>query len=564
VTVSTSEDSRRVAPERRRARNGGWPLAAIVALAVGLRVLAWHNAVQMTNDGVDFLWQAERLLEGDVHGALSHPYHPLYAMLTALLALATGDVLVAAVAVSIVAGVAIVLGVHALARLALPNRPDVAWGAALLAALHERTLILTSDVASDGLFLGLFLLSLALVLEAEQRRQFKLRMLLSGLLAGLAYLARPEALFLVGVALLWVLLGVARRTGRRGRPLPRPPIYLAGLGAFLAGLVVIAAPYVWAMHAISGGWGLSLKPSMAAAQLSGAPTWAPPPDAPIAGPGIGPREIDDELVETPRRRPSPAGAAPPAQGTAAARADGATSSADSARRTHEVLVATRDGLVHSAVELVRAIRLDVVVLALLGLPLFLRRRSGLVAVAATLMVGWVCLGTTQWVLSGYLARRHMLAPALLALPLAGAGLAWLWGAWRRPGLRRLGGRILVVLVLVAAGASGARTRHTNHLPRVQALHWAAEHTAPDQRIGVHRRKDGHDAQRDIFLVDLPCPEAQLLEALERWNVGLLVLDLDRVARHAPHWLDGALFVERERFGTGKDTVIVFERGSAGS
>jgi 4-amino-4-deoxy-L-arabinose transferase-like glycosyltransferase len=534
--MSTTEDFRRIRPQRARPRFGGWPLLLILILAVGLRVMAWRNAVQMTNDGVDFLWQAQRFLDGDFLVGLGHPYHPGFALLTALVARMTGDILTAALAVSIAAGALVVVAVHALARLALPNRPDVAWGAALLAALHERTLIVTSDITSDGLFLALFLLSLATIVAAEQSGRFPLRMVGAGALAGLAYLTRPEGLFLAGVAVLWLLLGVMRRTGRRGRPLARPTLYLAGLGAFLASLLVVACPYVWVMHDITGEWGLSLKPSITATGLGDASGWSAAAGAPIASPRIGVDEDTDDIVGSP-----------------------STAVPDSI----ETIRRLRKGLVQSVVELLRAMRADVVVLALLGVPIFMRRRSGLLAVMLALMAAWVAVGTTQWVLSGYLARRHMLAPALLALPVAGAGLVWLWGARRTPGPLRLLGRVLVLLVLVAAGASGARLRHTNHAPRVEALQWTAAHTAPDERIGVHRRKDGYDAGRETLLVSLPCQEADLLDAMDEWNVRLLVMDLDQVAHTAPHWLDGALFEERTRFGTGKDTVIVLERASAG-
>ncbi|MHC5211263.1 MAG: glycosyltransferase family 39 protein [Planctomycetota bacterium] len=523
----------------------------IVLLAVGLRVMAWANAVQMTNDGVDFLWQAQRMLEGEFRIAFSHPYHPLFALLTTAIATLTGDVVTAALAVSIASGVLVVVAVHGLARLALPNRPDVAWCAALLAALHERTLLLTSDITSDGLFLALFLAALAMMLAAEQSRRFRLRMLAAGTLAGLAYLTRPEGLFLAGVAAAWLLLGVTRRTARRGRPLPRPPAYLAGASMFLLGLSVVAGPYVGTLHEITGRWGLSLKPSVVAAGLGGAAAWTAPADAPISSPRVGGWSDEDLVASTPAPPPDPVPTAIPDRGAGGP---------DAA----QVILEVGTGLIHSAAELFRAMRLDVAVLALLGLPLFVRRRSGLLLLMVALMAGWVLVGTTQWVTSGYLARRHMLAPALLALPLAGAGLVWLWGTSRRSASRRLLGRAFVLLLLVAAGASGARTRHTNHIPRVEALHWASEHSAPDERIGVPRRKDGHDAGRATLLVTLPCPEAALLDAMQRWNVPLLVLDLDKVESHAPHWLDGVLFEERARFGAGEHTVIVLGRGTPSS
>ena len=151
-------------------------LALIVVLAVLMRILAWSGTVQMAGDGPDSLWQAQRLQAGDIAGALSHPDPPLYALAVVAASFLTGQLVLAAVLVSIVSGVIIVFAVHGLTRLALPGRRDVACGAATLAAIYTPVVIATGNVTSDGLFLALFLVALRLFFAGEQSGQLRLRL----------------------------------------------------------------------------------------------------------------------------------------------------------------------------------------------------------------------------------------------------------------------------------------------------------------------------------------------------------------------------------------------------
>ena len=124
-------------------------LLALLALHVGLRLAAWHNTVVMMNDGVHFLWQAERLLEGDWLAAVSHPYHPLYAASTALVGLGVDDLEWAGVLASLLASAAWTVACWTLARRLFPDRPGAAAGAALVAAVNARSLQFGSDVQAD-------------------------------------------------------------------------------------------------------------------------------------------------------------------------------------------------------------------------------------------------------------------------------------------------------------------------------------------------------------------------------------------------------------------------------
>jgi hypothetical protein len=521
------------------------PLTLIVALAVGLRLLAWHNAVQIANDGTDFLWQAQRLLDGDIGAALDHPYHPLYAAATALVAPLAGNLLTAAVAVSIASGVLIVMAVWGLARLALPDRIDIAVATALLAACHDRTLLLTSDVMADGLFLALLLLALLLLFRAEQSVQVRWPLLPVGLLAGASYLTRPEGLFVALVVVLWLLAGLTRRSARRGRPLPSRGRYLAGGGLFLAGLAICVLPYAWRIHERTGSWNLSLKPSLSMLGLAESLPPTIPRDCPIASPRIGPSTPGDQPEEERQEAGSPDPSPAPAE--------------EADAPPGEFLERLKVSALETTLTFFRALRYDLLMLALIGLPVFLRRRPGLLVMLLLVVGGWLGMATLQLHVNGYLSRRYLLAPALLVVPLSGSGLVTLWRGLQKSGTVTFFLRVLVVLIVVALTASGARKRHTNHWPRVWALSWVSAQTDGDERIGVPRRKDGWYADRPVMVLSTPIPDERLLAAMERHDVRLLVLDVERVEREAPHWLEGGPFDERVRFGDGAQAVVVLER-----
>ncbi len=210
-----------------------------------------------------------------------------------------------------------------------------------------------------------------------------------------------------------------------------------------------------------------------------------------------------------------------------------------------------------------ALREEALLCVLIGASVLARRRALLLLCLAALVAAWCAGATLQVAQNGYLSTRHMLVPALILLPLGGAGLRALWQAGRPGGAARRSSRALAVLLVASMAASGARTRHTDHGPRLQALAWVVEHDPGGGRIGVHRRKDGWYARRPVLLVELPCRDEDLLRIADETGTRLLVLDLPEVAACAPHWLDGPDWIERARFGAGDEAVVVLERRAPG-
>ena len=166
-------------------------LMAILLIALAVRAFAWSRTVVMFNDGPVFLAMAEAIGEGRWPEVLAHPYHPLYPALIALVggAFPVG-IETAAVTVSILGGLLSVAAVFWFVRDWFGN--EVAWLSAWIVALHPWAVDFSSDVMSDGLYAGLFLLGFVAMARAVEHPSSK-NTLVCGVASGLAYLVRHTA-----------------------------------------------------------------------------------------------------------------------------------------------------------------------------------------------------------------------------------------------------------------------------------------------------------------------------------------------------------------------------------
>ncbi len=260
-----------------------------VAFLHRLLLAVWTTTI--ASDGAAYLGMAEAFAGGRASHALAgfRGVHPLYPLLVAAL----GASETAAYAVAVLAGAAAVVPLYFLVRAWWSER--VAFWSGLLYALHPILTFEGSEVMTTSLFLGLFVTSVALIVFAFEKRSWLL-FLLAGAASGLCYLTRPE-----GVLLLPIFCGAALAR-RFGFFQPAPPAnlkqYAVGATAFLAALVLVASPYLLWIHAHTGKWSITLRPSAGAVApgLGGeAPMHSAPPEE------TAPRKRS--FVDTARRFP---------------------------------------------------------------------------------------------------------------------------------------------------------------------------------------------------------------------------------------------------------------------
>ena len=204
----------------------------------------------ITSDGVFYATLARNLLAGDLHHGISTYWPPFYPLLITVFAGVFRDPAFAGRLVSALAGGMLVVPVYFLTRRFSNRRPT-----ALIAALFvifEPTLIYYSlRVLTESIY-TLILVGGILVgwvaLERGTARYF----FLTGLLFGLAYLTRPEALgYVLLLSLIVSVVGFARKSGSWWT--------LSRASLVVLGAVLAAAPYIYYLRQETGRWMLTAK-----------------------------------------------------------------------------------------------------------------------------------------------------------------------------------------------------------------------------------------------------------------------------------------------------------------
>ena len=466
-------------------------LAVLVAAAAAWRWVEWLRTAAIFDDGPRFLAIARAFDAGAWSPALRDAFHPLYPLATvgAHRALALADSQAgwetAGTAVSVLASAAAVGFVFLFVREAFGRAP--AWAAAVLLAGHAHAVEYGSDVQSDGLYMGLVAAGIWAGWRALRDRSSSAAAG-AGLAAGLAYLTRPEGL---GVALVVGGIGAFEmvrqrwswKTGAR---------WLAALGA---AMLLCVAPYVVALHQLTGVWTLTHKKSVVGIVRGDV---APTPGAPVGVPA-GPVAESPPVATPPPPPPwlhalhltTPAAVDPSWLDPEYLDQDGLRV-ALATSRTERAFEALRMLGRHAR----SSLRYGIVVLVAFGLLAAWGRptRRGVYIGAFAVLYLLVLYGLTFS--SGYVSRRHTLPPLLPAFGYAGLGGIAL-GAWlaRRARAPRSAG----VLGALVIGAFAAGDLWTQRAPKRfeesamrSAAEWLREHApepgpvaAPRQRFGYY-------------------------------------------------------------------------------
>ena len=471
-------------------------LVALVAAAALWRWIEWLRTAAIFDDGPRFLAITRALDAGAWSPALQDSFHPLYPLATVgvhrALALADSQAgwETAGAAVSVLASAAAVGFLFLFVRDAFGRAP--AWAAAVLLAGHTHAVEYGSDVQSDGLYMGLVAAGIWAGWRALRDRS-RGAAAGAGLAAGLAYLTRPEGL---GVALVVGGFG-AFAVLRQHWPWRIGIAWLAALGTVT---LLCVAPYVVALHQVTGVWTLTHKKSVAGIVRGEV---APTPGAPAAPSHRSAGAVAEDPPEAAPPPPPPPPWLHALHLTTPAAVDplwldpeyldqDGLRVALATSRTERAIEALRMLLRHAR----SSLRYGVVVLLAFGICAAWGRptRRGLYIGAFALLYLLVLYGLTFS--SGYVSRRHTLPPLLPAFGYAGLGGLAL-GAWlaRRAHAPRYAG-VLGAFVIAAFAAGDLWTQRTPKRSEESAMRmaaeWLREHApepgpvaAPRQRFGYY-------------------------------------------------------------------------------
>jgi len=494
-------------------------LAGLVALAALVRFVAWTRCAAIFDDGPAFLYLAEAILSGDWARVLQHPYHPGYPLLVAAAgwlggATSAHALEAPAVWVSIAAGAACVALLYGFVADTFGRAAG--WTAAALLAIHPPAVFASADVQSDAAYTALFLAA-AWAGWRALRSGRAAPALAAGLLAGLAYLVRPEGL---GIALavlaggLWLLL---RGRWARGRAL----VWCAALGLSMA---LPLASYVAALRAETGVWTLTQKKSLLVLAAFGAGGRAgstrPPPAARPAGSLPGDRTPADGEPGS-AVRPIPGG--------------GPLPGAEGAPPGWPARLAGAAGELYRAS--VAALRFELLAFLAVGLAIARGRPGRRALLIGASMALYAAVLFALGASAGYVSRRHVLPPLLLGFGYVAIGLQASCAALLRtlprlphgPLAAGIAGVGLTALFFVPRDLA---PRRVERLAVREAAEWVADRNPGERAVAARRLRVAYYAQAAYvpLPLGLASPEA-LLRYLRERRVGWVVIDAAHLRDH---------------------------------
>ncbi len=176
---------------------------------------------------------------------------PLYYLMQSLVYKVTDGSLIAMRLFSALLGMGTIACAYFIARLLLPERPQVASGAAALVAFLPQHVAILASVNNDslaGVEIGLTLLTTLLYLRGQDRIYRVPTVLVLGILCGLGLLTKVSTLFLLGVVAVAILLKWWTTSEKNERT--------QSIVSLIRTLVIFAVPVIilggiWWLHSIN-------------------------------------------------------------------------------------------------------------------------------------------------------------------------------------------------------------------------------------------------------------------------------------------------------------------------
>lgn len=452
-------------------------------LILAILVQGWgiaRNAVP-AQDAINFLQFARQLDRHSVVDTLrSNSQHPLYPLLVWLNHRLFGGILGpdgigwlrSAQMVAAMAAVLLVVPMYR-AGVRLAN-PSLATGATALFTMLPFAARMGADALSDSTYLFFMLLGFWTTTEflLSHRAHW---LTATGLSVGLAYLARPEALFLPAALMLTLVVVQWRRDWR----MPSRQLW-AGAGCGAAGLLLIVAPYALSVGKLTPKGSLNLLP--------GGRTLFAKFDSNQGRPQT--RTLSDGQMV----------AAPTAKTPLIPAHDATLDFARNHRPDHDRLVGYSAAFGELVRELVEGMHYLLGLLVLVGVFFADRKPANLLTSILALIFLAVLVQFASK--SGYIASRHVITLVCLGCYVAARGgwvvagaVAKQWTQWRGVAGEAASAiaqivdrrqRLLAAGVLCAAAAfclpRSLAPLHRSREAHVNAGHWLAEHATADSIV----------------------------------------------------------------------------------
>jgi 4-amino-4-deoxy-L-arabinose transferase-like glycosyltransferase len=501
-------------------------VALAVVIGFALRVAIGLTDDAPATDETAYLRSGVSLVEGDGYQREGQPelhFPPFVPFLLGVASRVVSDPHTGTVMLTCLASTALIVPLALLGRRIAGPVAGVAtaWVAALGPGLS--TTLANRGAGSEAEYTLLVVTALWLVVSAADRqgRARTWRVFGAGVLVGLAYLTRPEGLFMavpLGVAVLALAArGPGRRVGlsrrRWLRDLARVRDLRAGLpllAAFVVPIVVCIVPYALYLHDHTGKWQLSAKTQDASIEAWHA----------VAR---GDREARDSVLYA-------------LDETGLEFAAGRSSLATLAREDPAgYLGIVRTNVGSLVTSITNPVSNQWLSWLLLPLPLWFmavvgawrHRRSS--TVRLVLAVGALPVATA---LAFFVQPRYLIVAVALAIPLVSAAIAALTPAWRRPAFAVVAALLALSSIQAFHSEAAGWWHPSDHSDQRQAGEWIAAHTDSDDRVMTRSMVVEYYADRPTMAI--PYADIDQILAYARYHgAQYLVVDWYTAVRLRP-------------------------------
>jgi 4-amino-4-deoxy-L-arabinose transferase-like glycosyltransferase len=223
-------------------------------LALIVRLIALERIYLISRDSIRFLTLAKYYFSGLFLKGLSDAYHPLYPLLISLFGGVSGDFEFTGKIISLTLSSFTVIFVYLLGKAIYDSKTGLIGG--LFFIVQPLCVRCSVDVLSDSTFL--FFLAVAFYLGIKGGKEEKKVLwccLGAGICSGLAYLTRPEGIFVVFFLLGWYFLQWIFHNKKITH-------FLAASGIVFFAFFLVATPYILFIKNHTGTWQISMKISV--------------------------------------------------------------------------------------------------------------------------------------------------------------------------------------------------------------------------------------------------------------------------------------------------------------
>lgn len=427
-------------------------------LALIVRLIAFERIYIISRDSIRFLDLAKYYFSGLFLKGLSNAYHPLYPLLISLFGGVSGDFEFVGKLISLTLSSFTVIFVYLLGKAIYDSKTGLVGG--LFFIVQPQCVKYSVDVLSDSTFLFFLVVAFYLGIKGGKEEKKVLWWCLgAGICSGLAYLSRPEGIFVVFFLLGWYFLQWIFHNKKITH-------FLAASGIVFFAFFLMATPYILFIKNHTGTWQISMKTSVVSMvrsleeEIEAKPATKVPPS---------PKDGEVKVVEP---------------GQSKERADG---QALAPIKPREPLQGGNrwKSMTYPPLRFIETNHFLLFLFLLFGIWTEIKRKERTLGVVLLLFIATYLLGLCYlYYTVSYVSRRHFLPAIIISLPLAGAGFwelqrqlsNWMmrWNFTWGKKIASHSSIIILLITLLILIPTALKPQGGDKLPLKQAAFWIKE------------------------------------------------------------------------------------------